>query len=93
MDINVPSLEKLTVFGVLEIPDTMNETSNSTSDSSLHYRRVILKATYIFIQVNDVHSSALSLNLRLLSEPQFSFTISFSRSTDGTTLRFPYAHS
>ncbi|KAJ8273405.1 hypothetical protein GJAV_G00101260 [Gymnothorax javanicus] len=50
MDIAVPSLEKLTVQGVLEIPDTMNETSASTTQSPPLYRKITLKATYISIQ-------------------------------------------
>ncbi|XP_061110160.1 fibrocystin-L-like isoform X2 [Conger conger] len=53
MDSSVPSLEKLTVLGVLEIPDTMNPTSapGARNARSTHqYSRAILNATYISIQ-------------------------------------------
>ncbi|XP_036421459.1 fibrocystin-L-like [Colossoma macropomum] len=46
LDIVIPSLNKLTVVGVLEIPDTMNSTSSSLPE----YRSVVLNATYISIQ-------------------------------------------
>ncbi|KAJ8334858.1 hypothetical protein SKAU_G00404970 [Synaphobranchus kaupii] len=50
MDIGVPTLGNVTVFGVLEIPDTMNETIASGAGGSPQYRRIILRATYISIQ-------------------------------------------
>uniref|UniRef100_A0AAR2IPV4 Polycystic kidney and hepatic disease 1 (autosomal recessive)-like 1 n=1 Tax=Pygocentrus nattereri TaxID=42514 RepID=A0AAR2IPV4_PYGNA len=46
LDIAIPSLNKLAVLGVLEIPDTMNSTSSSLPE----YRSVVLNATYISIQ-------------------------------------------
>lgn len=66
MDISVPSLEKVTVFGVLEIPDTMNATSASITNSSLQYGRVILNATYISIQVRMQHLIFLLIKFGLL---------------------------
>ncbi|XP_056597030.1 fibrocystin-L-like [Triplophysa dalaica] len=47
VDTVIPSLNKLTIHGVLEIPDTNNGTSNS---SVSHYNNVILNVTYISIQ-------------------------------------------
>nr|XP_055075552.1 fibrocystin-L-like [Misgurnus anguillicaudatus] len=47
VDIQIPSLNKLTIFGTLEIPDTNNGTAN-ISDSQ--YNNVVLNATYISIQ-------------------------------------------
>ncbi|KAA0710211.1 Fibrocystin-L Polycystic kidney and hepatic disease 1-like protein 1 [Triplophysa tibetana] len=47
VDTVIPSLNKMTIFGVLEIPDTNNGTSNS---SVSQYNNVILNVTYISIQ-------------------------------------------
>ncbi|KAK2887447.1 hypothetical protein Q8A67_015675 [Cirrhinus molitorella] len=46
VDVVVPSLNKLKIVGVLEIPDTNNGTSTSVSQ----YNNVVLNATYISIQ-------------------------------------------
>ncbi|NP_001305057.1 PKHD1 like 1, tandem duplicate 1 isoform X1 [Danio rerio] len=43
VDVVVPSLNKLKIVGVLEIPDTNN-------DTSMQYNNVVLNATYISIQ-------------------------------------------
>ncbi|KPP78019.1 fibrocystin-L-like, partial [Scleropages formosus] len=40
----------LTVLGVLEIPDTMNDTSTTAKSSAALYRSVVVNATYILIQ-------------------------------------------
>lgn len=45
VDVVVPSLNKLKIAGVLEIPDTNNDTS------VMQYNNVVLNATYISIQV------------------------------------------
>ncbi|KAL7883851.1 hypothetical protein SRHO_G00015090 [Serrasalmus rhombeus] len=50
LDTAIPSLNKLTVVGVLEIPDTMNSTSSRTARSLPQYSSVVLNATYISIQ-------------------------------------------
>ncbi|KAJ8389419.1 hypothetical protein AAFF_G00119570 [Aldrovandia affinis] len=50
MDINIPSLRNITVLGVLEIPDTMNETSTPEAISAAQYRRITVSAIYISIQ-------------------------------------------
>ncbi|KAI2652983.1 Fibrocystin-L [Labeo rohita] len=47
MDVVVPSLNKLKIVGVLEIPDTNNGTSTR---SVSQYNNVVLNATYISIQ-------------------------------------------
>ncbi|CAM4636768.1 unnamed protein product [Leuciscus chuanchicus] len=47
VDVVVPSLNKLKIVGVLEIPDTNNGTSNS---SASQYNNIVLNATYISIQ-------------------------------------------
>ncbi|XP_072562121.1 PKHD1 like 1, tandem duplicate 1 [Paramormyrops kingsleyae] len=46
MDIDIPSLNKILVLGVLEIPDTMNKTLNPGGQ----YRNLIINVTYISIQ-------------------------------------------
>ncbi|OCT77099.1 hypothetical protein XELAEV_18032294mg, partial [Xenopus laevis] len=46
-DVDIPSLEKLVIYGVLEI---QNLTSNSSTNSSSAYKTTILSATYISIQ-------------------------------------------
>ncbi|XP_073714829.1 fibrocystin-L [Misgurnus anguillicaudatus] len=47
VDVEIPSLNKLTIFGVLMIPDTNNGTANI---SGSQYNKVVLNATYISIQ-------------------------------------------
>ncbi|XDV34188.1 hypothetical protein PO909_004380 [Leuciscus waleckii] len=47
VDVVVPSLNKLKIVGVLEIPDTNNGTSNT---SASQYNNIVLNATYISIQ-------------------------------------------
>ncbi|XP_031760464.1 fibrocystin-L [Xenopus tropicalis] len=46
-DVDIPPLEKLVIYGILEI---RNLTNNSTSKSSSVYRTTVLNATYISIQ-------------------------------------------
>ncbi|KAG9339164.1 hypothetical protein JZ751_024022 [Albula glossodonta] len=48
MDVNVPSLRNITVLGILEILDTMNDTSMTRSIPQ--YRKITLSAIYISIQ-------------------------------------------
>ncbi|XP_040908783.1 LOW QUALITY PROTEIN: PKHD1 like 1, tandem duplicate 1 [Toxotes jaculatrix] len=50
LDSNTPPLNKLTVIGVLEIPDTMNSSSTRTSRSVPEYNTVVIDAVYISIQ-------------------------------------------
>ncbi|XP_056153970.1 fibrocystin-L-like [Lampris incognitus] len=50
LDSDTPPLNKLTVVGVLEIPDTTNDTSTRRARSPPEYRTVVLDATYISIQ-------------------------------------------
>ncbi|XP_062842250.1 fibrocystin-L-like [Trichomycterus rosablanca] len=50
LDVPIPSLNKLTVAGVLEIPDNANTTANRTARSITQSGSIILNATYIFIQ-------------------------------------------
>ncbi|KAM3858592.1 fibrocystin-L-like [Diretmus argenteus] len=50
LDSDTPPLNKLTVVGVLEIPDTMNGSSSRQTRSIREYRTVVLDATYISIQ-------------------------------------------
>ncbi|KAI7798959.1 putative fibrocystin-L, partial [Triplophysa rosa] len=47
VDTVIPSLNKLTIYGVLEIPDTNNGTSNI---SVSQYNNIVLNVTYISIQ-------------------------------------------
>lgn len=49
VDVVVPSLNKLKIVGVLEIPDTNNGTSTG---SVSQYNNIVLNATYISIQVS-----------------------------------------
>uniref|UniRef100_A0A8C5AWE7 PKHD1 like 1, tandem duplicate 1 n=1 Tax=Gadus morhua TaxID=8049 RepID=A0A8C5AWE7_GADMO len=51
LDGDTPPLNKLTVVGVLEIPDTTNDTASSRQARSLPaFRTVVIEATYISIQ-------------------------------------------
>lgn len=55
LDSDTVPLNKLTVIGVLEIPDTMNSSSNSrTARSAPEYNTVVLDAVYISIQVSVI---------------------------------------
>jgi len=57
VDVVVPSLNKLKIVGVLEIPDTNNATSNVSQ-----YNNIVLNATYISIQVSTkLHSNGIFL--------------------------------
>ncbi|XP_065144791.1 fibrocystin-L-like [Paramisgurnus dabryanus] len=47
VDIQIPSLNKLTIFGILEIPDTNNGTANIGGSQ---YNNIVLEVTYISIQ-------------------------------------------
>ncbi|XP_073714530.1 fibrocystin-L [Misgurnus anguillicaudatus] len=47
VDIQIPSLNKLTIFGILEIPDTINGTANIGGSQ---YNNIVLEVTYISIQ-------------------------------------------
>ncbi|XP_034748677.1 fibrocystin-L-like [Etheostoma cragini] len=50
LDVNTPPLNKLTIFGVLEIPDYMNSSSSRPSQAAPEYRSVVVDAVYISIQ-------------------------------------------
>lgn len=52
LDTNTPPLNKLTVSGVLEIPDTPLDTPNRRRRSTTVYNKVELDAHYISIQVS-----------------------------------------
>lgn len=52
LDSSPPPLNKLTVVGVLEIPDTMNSTSSRTARAAPEYSTLVLDAVYISIQVS-----------------------------------------
>ncbi|CAG5956366.1 unnamed protein product [Menidia menidia] len=49
LDADTPPLNKLTIVGVLEIPDTMNQSSR-TARSTPQYRTTVVDAVYISIQ-------------------------------------------
>ncbi|XP_030597029.1 PKHD1 like 1, tandem duplicate 1 [Archocentrus centrarchus] len=50
LDTDTPRLNKLTVIGVLEIPDTMNSSSSRQARSVPEYNTVVIDAVYISIQ-------------------------------------------
>ncbi|XP_029299003.1 LOW QUALITY PROTEIN: PKHD1 like 1, tandem duplicate 1 [Cottoperca gobio] len=50
LDSDTPPLNKLTVMGVLEIPDHMNSSSSRQSRAAPEYSTVVVDAVYIFIQ-------------------------------------------
>uniref|UniRef100_A0A8C5H567 Fibrocystin-L-like n=1 Tax=Gouania willdenowi TaxID=441366 RepID=A0A8C5H567_GOUWI len=50
LDVDTPSLNKLTIFGVLEIPDTLNITLSRRKRSVSQYRMVVVDAVYVSIQ-------------------------------------------
>ncbi|XP_039677098.1 fibrocystin-L-like [Perca fluviatilis] len=50
LDINTPPLNKLTVIGVLEIPDNMNSSFSRQAQAAPEYRTVVVDAVYISIQ-------------------------------------------
>lgn len=52
LDRDTPALNKLTVLGVLEIPDTLN------ASSTLGYRSVVIDAVYVSIQVSTAVRSS-----------------------------------
>lgn len=60
VDIAIPSLNKLTIFGILEIPDTNNGTSNIGGSQ---YNNVVLNVTYISIQVRIETSISIYYNI------------------------------
>lgn len=51
LDTNTSALNKLTVVGVLEIPDTLSGLSSRLARATPEYRSVVLDAVYISIQV------------------------------------------
>uniref|UniRef100_A0A3B4ZUN2 PKHD1 like 1 n=1 Tax=Stegastes partitus TaxID=144197 RepID=A0A3B4ZUN2_9TELE len=50
LDVDPPRLNKLTVVGVLEIPDTLNSSSSRSARSAPEFRTVVVDAVYISIQ-------------------------------------------
>ncbi|XP_060949378.1 PKHD1 like 1, tandem duplicate 1 [Limanda limanda] len=50
LDSNTPKLNKLTVIGVLEIPDSFNSSSSRTARSAPVFSSVVIDAVYISIQ-------------------------------------------
>ncbi|XP_044027924.1 LOW QUALITY PROTEIN: PKHD1 like 1, tandem duplicate 1 [Siniperca chuatsi] len=50
LDSNTPPLNKLTVIGVLEIPNTMNSSSTRQARAAPEYSTVVVDAVYISIQ-------------------------------------------
>uniref|UniRef100_A0A3Q3K5H6 Polycystic kidney and hepatic disease 1 (autosomal recessive)-like 1 n=1 Tax=Monopterus albus TaxID=43700 RepID=A0A3Q3K5H6_MONAL len=50
LDINTPPLHKLTVIGVLEIPDTLNSSSTWQAQAAPQYSNLVIDAVYISIQ-------------------------------------------
>ncbi|KAG7264290.1 hypothetical protein CRUP_026236 [Coryphaenoides rupestris] len=76
LDGDTPALNKLTVVGVLEIPDTADDAdaddrdANATADGARRparalpeYRSVVIDATYISIQVNEGTKVVLQHNI------------------------------
>lgn len=57
LDDSPPPLNKLTVIGVLEIPDS-NVSSTRTARSVSAYKSVVIEATYISIQASDEELSS-----------------------------------
>lgn len=51
LDSDTPPLNKLTVIGVLEIPDNMGNLSSRPAHSAPEYSTVVIDAVYISIQV------------------------------------------
>ncbi|MBN3294523.1 PKHL1 protein, partial [Polypterus senegalus] len=47
MDVNIPTLNKLTIYGVLEVPNNITRNSTAATNTT---RQVIVRATYISIQ-------------------------------------------
>lgn len=54
LDVDTPSLNKLSIIGVLEIPDTLNSSSTRQARAAPQYRTVVIDAVYISIQVNMI---------------------------------------
>ncbi|XP_066572050.1 PKHD1 like 1, tandem duplicate 1 isoform X2 [Amia ocellicauda] len=50
LDIDVPSFNKITVYGVLELPDNITSPATLAVNSTFTYRKIILNVTYISIQ-------------------------------------------
>ncbi|XP_066530272.1 fibrocystin-L-like [Hoplias malabaricus] len=50
LDTVIPALNKLTLVGVLEIPDTNNSSTSRSARSLPQYNSIVLNATYISIQ-------------------------------------------
>ena len=61
LDSDTPKLNKLTVIGVLEIPDSPISSATKTSRSAPVYSTVVIDAIYISIQVGAVHNLSLHL--------------------------------
>lgn len=59
MDSDTPPLNKLTVIGVLEIPDNMNSSSSRQARAVPEYSSVVLDAVYISIQVSVISGHLL----------------------------------
>ena len=51
LDVSAPLFNNLTVMGVLEIPDTLDNITDVPAGNVSEYRTVVLDATYISIQV------------------------------------------
>ncbi|KAK2830693.1 hypothetical protein Q5P01_018624 [Channa striata] len=50
LDVDTPPLNRLTIFGVLEVPDTMNSSFSRQGRSATPYRTVVIDAVYVSIQ-------------------------------------------
>lgn len=67
LDSSTPPLNKLTVVGVLEIPDSTNSSSSRTARAAPESSAVVLDAVYISIQVSATEN--------LSDYPDYHFTI------------------
>lgn len=61
MDSDTPPLNKLTVIGVLEIPDMMTNSSHRQARAAPEYHTVAIDAVYISIQVSAQESAQPSV--------------------------------
>ncbi|XP_069051252.1 PKHD1 like 1, tandem duplicate 1 [Lepisosteus oculatus] len=50
LDIDIPSFNRITVYGVLELPDNITAPSAPAANTTSMFRKIILNATYISIQ-------------------------------------------
>uniref|UniRef100_W5M5C1 PKHD1 like 1 n=1 Tax=Lepisosteus oculatus TaxID=7918 RepID=W5M5C1_LEPOC len=50
LDIDIPSFNRITVYGVLELPDNITAPSAPAANTTSTFRKIILNATYISIQ-------------------------------------------